>query len=340
MTTDALLLLLSSLGVIQSLFFAIYLFTSPRGHRLANVLFALLILSISVRVGKSVFNHFLVMDGAFRNVGLAAQLATGPLLWFYGLLLLQLKDRVHKKDGLHFLPALLFFLLAPVIPNEKGELISRTIYFFILLQLAVYLLLSFNLWRKQTQAPLAIERDWYQKLLWAVAGLWLYYTGIFFSIIPSYLSGAIFYSLLVYAVAYAALHRAALFTFEKTPARHRHNAPDKETLEQLLRQVVEKMEKDKVYLDPDLSLVRLAQSVQSSARFVSRAINEHTGKNFSEFVNTYRVEHAKRLLASDPEAKAALLAYDCGFHSISAFYTAFRQHTATTPHQFRQTIGN
>ncbi|MFZ5971880.1 MAG: hypothetical protein ACOYXA_09840 [Bacteroidota bacterium] len=92
MTTDALLLLLSSLGVIQSLFFAIYLFTSPRGHRLANVLFALLILSISVRVGKSVFNHFLVMDGAFRNVGLAAQLATGPLLWFYGLLLLQLKD--------------------------------------------------------------------------------------------------------------------------------------------------------------------------------------------------------------------------------------------------------
>ena len=336
MNSESLLLLLSSLGVVQSIFLSIYLLSVRQGHRLANITFALLMLSYAVRIGKSIFNHFLDIESTYRNIGLSAQLTTGPLLWFYGLLILQVRDRFTKSYLWHLAPAFVLALLAPIIPNERGDTISRVVYVLVLMHLAGYLFLSLRTWQVHTDAETSIERDWYRKVLGAVMGLFIFYTAIFFKLIPSYISGAIFYTFLVYAMTYLALNRATLFTFEKVPSKQGNAIPDKNELEDVLARIHQKMEIEHAFLDPDMTVVGLARSIQSSARLVSRAINESTGKNFNEYINSYRIAHAKKLLAADPKAKASLIAYDCGFNSVSSFYTAFRQNTGTTPHQFRQ----
>jgi AraC-like DNA-binding protein len=102
------------------------------------------------------------------------------------------------------------------------------------------------------------------------------------------------------------------------------------------------MEKDKLYLDPDLALLKLAARTGIPTKHLSQVINEHFGLNFSDFVNRRRVEEAKRLLL-DPAArdfKLLRIAYESGFNSKSVFHAAFRKNTGLSPAEFRRLLGD
>jgi AraC-like DNA-binding protein len=60
-------------------------------------------------------------------------------------------------------------------------------------------------------------------------------------------------------------------------------------------------------------------------------------RNFSDFINYYRVEEAKKLL-QDPrgaQKKIIVLAFDVGFNTKVAFYNVFKKFTGMTPAQYR-----
>jgi AraC-like DNA-binding protein len=70
---------------------------------------------------------------------------------------------------------------------------------------------------------------------------------------------------------------------------------------------------------------------------LSQVINEQFSSNFNDFINSYRVEDAKKMLM-DPEGRnftIASIAYDSGFNTLSAFNVAFKKFTGVTPSQFR-----
>jgi len=70
---------------------------------------------------------------------------------------------------------------------------------------------------------------------------------------------------------------------------------------------------------------------------LSQVINEQLSSNFNDFINSYRVEEAKKMLMN-PEMKnftIASIAYDSGFNTLSAFNVAFKKFTGITPPQFR-----
>lgn len=90
---------------------------------------------------------------------------------------------------------------------------------------------------------------------------------------------------------------------------------------------------DRVFLDSDLSLKKLAEILNSTSNKLSWLINEEKQVNFNDFINTYRMEHFKQL-ALDPENKNLTLlglAFDSGFNSKSAFNTSFKKLTGQTP---------
>ena len=97
------------------------------------------------------------------------------------------------------------------------------------------------------------------------------------------------------------------------------------------------MVSERLYLRPDLTLPRLAQAIDCSVNHLSQVINAGFGVSFFDFVNHYRVEHAKRLL-KEAEGRGAILniAYSSGFNSNSAFYSAFRKFVGNTPAQYRR----
>jgi ligand-binding sensor domain-containing protein/AraC-like DNA-binding protein len=99
------------------------------------------------------------------------------------------------------------------------------------------------------------------------------------------------------------------------------------------------MENKNIYLEPDLSLNKLADIIGEKPNYLSQVINQFHKQNFFEFVNTYRIEEAKRLLR-DTALKVEAVAYDSGFNSLSTFNSVFKKITKTTPSQYRKKTGN
>jgi AraC-like DNA-binding protein len=108
--------------------------------------------------------------------------------------------------------------------------------------------------------------------------------------------------------------------------------------ERLSKVLLDLMKQDKPYLDSELSLPKLASSLNASTNHVSQVINERFSMKFFDFVNSYRVEEAKRKLVNLDSRQTTILdvALDSGFNSKSAFYAGFKKHTSMTPSEFRK----
>jgi AraC-like DNA-binding protein len=93
---------------------------------------------------------------------------------------------------------------------------------------------------------------------------------------------------------------------------------------------------DKPYLNEKISLTEVSKLFKVSSQQLSQVINEKTNYNFNDFINYYRIEEAKSLLISDSYANLTIdaIAQKAGFHSKSAFYTAFKKQAKMTPKEF------
>lgn len=91
------------------------------------------------------------------------------------------------------------------------------------------------------------------------------------------------------------------------------------------------------YLDPYLSLESLSREMDTSTSSLSKLINTYSHGNFSDYINKFRVEEAKKLLSHPDYGAYTIVAIglECGFNSKSTFYTAFKKFTGKTPTQFR-----
>jgi AraC-like DNA-binding protein len=99
------------------------------------------------------------------------------------------------------------------------------------------------------------------------------------------------------------------------------------------------MEDDKVFLDPELSLPRLADRLDCSVNHLSQAINAGHAMSFFDYINQFRVAEAARMLRQKECQFPAILdvALSVGFNSTSTFYTAFKKSTGQTPAKYRRT---
>jgi AraC-like DNA-binding protein len=106
------------------------------------------------------------------------------------------------------------------------------------------------------------------------------------------------------------------------------------------RHLLELMERDRPYLDPEITLPGLAAAVDISATHLSRVLNENLGRNFYEFINRYRVEEAQRRLAGPEAARDKLItvALECGFSSLATFNRVFKEMSGRTPSEYRKSV--
>lgn len=113
--------------------------------------------------------------------------------------------------------------------------------------------------------------------------------------------------------------------------------PDQALIDRLLQY----MDTEKPYLDPELTLSGLAIRVGMGRSVLSQVINEGVGDNFYNFVNRYRVEQVKRFMADPTMQHFSLLglALEAGFKSKSTFNLIFKRFTGLTPSEYAQTVG-
>jgi AraC-like DNA-binding protein len=114
------------------------------------------------------------------------------------------------------------------------------------------------------------------------------------------------------------------------------NKPDQMLIDKLMACMTEK----KPFLDPELSLSMLAKELKLSRSQLSQLINDGIGENFYDFINRYRVEEVKKLMADPEMAGYNLLgiAFEAGFKSKSTFNLIFKRFTGLTPTEYRKNI--
>ena len=107
---------------------------------------------------------------------------------------------------------------------------------------------------------------------------------------------------------------------------------------ELASQVDMAIRERKIYMEPDITLDTLAESLSIVPRDLSTLVNRHFGVNFYEFINRYRIEEAKRMLMSDEYRSTTIteIYLEVGFNSKSVFYTFFKKLEGITPSQCRQ----
>ena len=93
------------------------------------------------------------------------------------------------------------------------------------------------------------------------------------------------------------------------------------------------------YREPGLTITALAERLDSPEHRLRALINQRLGhRNFSAFLNRYRIAEAREKLASreDVDLPVLTIAMDLGYNSLPTFNRAFRTETGTTPSEFRR----
>ncbi len=101
------------------------------------------------------------------------------------------------------------------------------------------------------------------------------------------------------------------------------------------QRLIEYVETERPFLDPELTLARLSDRLAMTPREVSELLNGALGVHFFDFVNSHRIAYAQRLLVEQPKQPVLQILLDCGFSSKSSFNTAFKKHVGMTPSAFR-----
>ena len=93
-------------------------------------------------------------------------------------------------------------------------------------------------------------------------------------------------------------------------------------------------EKEKPYLNSELSLANVADALKVNRTYLSRVINNQFNMNFYTFVNNYRIDHAINMISSHCDTKSDIISIESGFKTRSVFYSLFRKRTGLTPQEY------
>jgi len=109
--------------------------------------------------------------------------------------------------------------------------------------------------------------------------------------------------------------------------------------EKYLTRLLKFMDTKKPYLDVDLTIQDVAETLNIPRHYLTQVINEKLNKNFYQFINEYRVEEVKNLLDNKDFEKFTMTAisFEAGFNSKSAFNSAFKEITGMTPTEYKIT---
>lgn len=307
-------------------------------------------------------NFHLSHPNLFEMIGLSRFLSAA-FLYISVLLFTSISKIFKPKNLLHFSPFILFFIFR--IPffitgkNTQFDEQERIIVFFILrialpLQILIYWILSFVTLQKHLkiikQFSSSIEKNDLQWLKYFLVILLIivfaWFNLLFFGLKNLIDLTPFLYLSSVFFLAYFSLQQREIFDFspnelnELSSIKIYKKENSKRVSEYRLTELDEKLKillhSEKLYLDNDLSLPKLATKLQATSNETSFLINELYQENFYNFINKHRIEEAKMLLLSEKYSQLNILgiAYEAGFNSKTTFNTTFKKYVGMSPTEF------
>ncbi|WP_128543222.1 helix-turn-helix domain-containing protein [Larkinella soli] len=345
-TGKEILFFFSALGAFNGLVLGLFLLFFTQKKYLANYFLAALLLALSVRIGKSVFLYF---DGRlpkiYLQIGLSACFFIGPFLYFFVRSAIDPLARLPKSwIGTLVALAVVTLFVGILFPYEVysvfwNRYFAKVIYFqwfcfLVASGLAIRGLIGKLFDRSYRMKP---AETWISMIFIGNGVIFLFYfTSLINAPFASYISGAIAFSLILYLMATILFYRkntdAIFLLLPARPVAKKLNNTDAERwLAKLEKVMIEKA----VYKNPDLKLHELSREIQISGHQLSALLNEHLGKNFTTYVNEFRIAEACRMMTTEPRFTLEAIGYEVGFNSKSTFFAAFKKIKGVTPSNYQ-----
>lgn len=112
----------------------------------------------------------------------------------------------------------------------------------------------------------------------------------------------------------------------------------KNAMEALYRKLLQIMQEKELYKNPDLNETILARELCTNNNRISKCINKISGKNIKDWLATYRIQHASKLIREMESEKSLDLnkvIAQSGYSSRSTFYRQFKKVTGISPNQIK-----
>lgn len=108
----------------------------------------------------------------------------------------------------------------------------------------------------------------------------------------------------------------------------------------LFARIAKLVHEEKLYTKTNLTVNDLAVKLNTNVKYISTAIKEETEMNFNTFINTHRIEEAKKILLNQKQFPWTLeaIATQCGFNNTTSFYQSFKKITVLTPTTYRKIV--
>ncbi|QLG45756.1 AraC family transcriptional regulator [Costertonia aggregata] len=126
----------------------------------------------------------------------------------------------------------------------------------------------------------------------------------------------------------------------ETTSSYKNSSLTKDLLEEYKECLIQFTKANKPYLNSELSQSELASQLGMSSYHLSEVLNSGFDQNFYNFINSYKVLEAQKLMRSKShkDSKLLAIAFDSGFKSKTSFNRIFKNHTGKTPSEYRKNL--
>ena len=351
--------------ILQGVIFAVLLFSRSRKERdISDFWLGLLLLVMCT----SLITHFIGFANVYDNNQFLTYFpfelvfAHAPTVYLYVLSLTDSDRELTPRDLLFFVPTALhfvyrfaLFLQSMEFKDWWGDSTYNTAIVFVIdiglyVWNAVFLYLSFShymryrAWLNDNFSDTeAIKFKWLRNflLLFLIVFVLEACFGIF-GLISDLTYIQAFYLKLIFALSTYYLAIAGFLRSKriKVDFRAEEKTVEKQSADGI-KENAAKLEKviaeERPYLDPDITLRKLAKTVGLNSSKLSETINKGFGKNFNDFINEHRIETVKRLIETTPNSTLLEIAFESGFNSKATFNRSFKKFTGISPGEYVKT---
>jgi AraC-like DNA-binding protein len=366
------------LGCVQGMVLSYFFLSHTRGSKVANLFLGILILGMSVIISDVWLGYTNYMFQVLWLVDFTEplNLLLAPMAYLY--IKTGVNQHARKSDWLHIIPCVLYFLYmcAMIYPQsiefkynnnlasfhpELGKIpyahygakwmflpkqhindLTFASMLFYQISGSLFLLKEFKkrglpFWGREKTAL-----SWYRNIhlqLFALVILFLAVRTLFPHDLGDHIIAA-FISLIIYATSFSVLRRSMFFqdSNSRVTKKYEKSSLTSEIRSSVLKKLEDLMMIEKPFLDPQFSLPVLARRLGISTHHLSQILNEEIGQNFFDFLASYRIEEAKKILSDEEYSyiKIEEIAQMVGYNSKSAFNTAFKKIAGSTPSEFKK----
>lgn len=340
--------------VFQSFFFAFYLFFQSKGKKISNIILACLLLLI----GGQILGVFLSDRGVLSQILIANNksfgFAYGPLFLLYTQSLIYENFQWKNQYFLHFVIYFTALILFQLWQNP-----SEVIFILFLMHILGYLTKAITeiyqyrkvLHQNYSQSQL-INLKW---LEWAIAIFCIILFSDMLQLLLGYVAGEFISQLFllftfllllffVSMVVFKGLQHPQLFSGisdeqDNSPIKkYKYSVLEEDDIQEWKQKLFDFIQQEKPQHQEKLTLKDLALQLGLPTKNLSQVINQGFEQNFSDFINSFRIEEAKERFKNPKDEKETVLEvmYEVGFNSKSSFNAIFKQKTGLTPSQFKK----